>query len=149
VTSHTRKKINRRQVATEAVDLGETHSAFRIIIEAWSRESFNQLSAISSNSFIVVELHHDACYIVGAASRVGNLREFPGRGLWYIFCFSEGDCFLFEKKESIANISTKELQSYALLCCTCHVLRPSISPSLRMWAHSRYGKCFVQSHMQQ
>jgi hypothetical protein len=67
----------------------------------------------------VVELHHDACYIVGAASRVGNLREFPGRGLWYIFCFSEGDCFLFEKKESIANVSMKELQSYALL----HLLR--------------------------
>lgn len=34
---------------------------------------------------VVVELHDDACYVVGTASGVGSFGQFPRRHFWFFF----------------------------------------------------------------
>lgn len=42
----------------------------------------------------MVKLHHDACNVVSAASRIGYFREFPSHRLRQVFCFRKGNSFL-------------------------------------------------------
>lgn len=71
----------------------------------------------ASHGFIMVKLNHDACNVVGAASRVGDLCQFPSCRLRGIFRFPKGNSFLLETthRQHVSEIAT-EFRETTLVC---------------------------------